>query len=222
MKVSGKEYLAAAHLDDGCLYSWDIESRTSKKVFDPNLPVEQHYKYMNIFKINNNTLGYGEDYASSDGSRRVFILKTNTEELTLYSTLRLFTSQNIWDICSTNLEDGTPCLLLCVPHDHCVMAVEMTTGETRWEAAEEQMGEKFYPSSICTDEDNTVYVPDFKQHTIHLLSAEDGSIITSIIDAGHYGMWNLIAVRFHDHHLYVERYRNPGYKYAISKYERKV
>ena len=103
----------------------------------------------------------------------------------------------------------------------CVMAVEIVGGKTRWEVGKEQMGEEFKPYSICTDDDNTVYVTDFKQQMIHLLSAEDGSFIRSI-DTHHYGMWNLVAVRFHHQHLYVEHYTHPGYKYAISKFKRNV
>ena len=38
----------------------DIESKTSKKVFDPKLPEDQASKKMNIFKINDNTVGFGE------------------------------------------------------------------------------------------------------------------------------------------------------------------
>ena len=81
------------------------------------------------------------------------------------------------------------------------------------------MGEEFKPYSICTDEDNTVYVADFEQIMIHLLSAEDGSVIRSI-DTRHYGMWNLVAVRFHDQHLYVEHRSRD--KYVISKFKRNV
>ena len=217
VKVFDKEYLAAACNEDGCLYLWDIESKTSKKVFDPKLPKDQHDKGMNIFRINEDTIAYGEGGASPDGNRRVFILKTDTQELTLSSTLRLFTSNNIFDMCYTEVDGGTPCLLLCIPYGHRIMAVEMVGGKTRWEAGKEQMGERFYPWSICTDENNTVYVADFKQIKIHLLSAEDGSVIRSI-DARHYGMWNLIAVRFYDHHLYVEHYTDAC-KYVISKFK---
>ena len=101
------------------------------------------------------------------------------------------------------------------------MAVEMVGGKTRWVVGKEQMGEKFDPWSICTDENNTVYVADFHQQAIHLLSAEDGSVIRSI-DARHYGMWNPVAVRIHHQHLYVEHYRSPGYKYVISKFKREL
>ena len=37
VKISGNEYLAAADLKDGCLYLWNVESKTYKKVFDPKL-----------------------------------------------------------------------------------------------------------------------------------------------------------------------------------------
>ena len=60
INVSDKEYLAAACWNDGCLYLWDFETKISKKVFDPKLPEDQNDKGMNIFRINENTIGYGE------------------------------------------------------------------------------------------------------------------------------------------------------------------
>ena len=172
VKVSGKEYLAASCREDGCLYLWDTE--TSKKVFDPNLPSEQRDKGMHIFKIGDNTIGYGEGIASPDGSRRVFILNTDTEEFTLSSTLRLFTPSSILDICYTKVDGGTPCLILCLPYDHRIMAVEMIGGKTRWEVGQEQMGKKFKPYTICTDQNDCAYVADFGQERIQLLSTTDG------------------------------------------------
>ena len=82
LEVSGKEYLAAACIDDGCLYLWDTESKMSKKIFDPKLSTED-FKEMTIFKIDESTIGYGEVHAAPDYSRRVFILKMDTEELML-------------------------------------------------------------------------------------------------------------------------------------------
>ena len=217
VQVSGKEYLAASYIDDGCLYLWDIESKTSKKVFDPKLPSEQFYKVMNIFKINDNTIGYGEEQTSPDGSRRIFILKTDTEELTLSSTLRLFTHNIISDICYTEVEGGTPCLLLCMPLAQRIMAVEMIGGKTRWEAGKEEMGEKFEPYSICTDQNNCAYVADFGQYKIHLLSTSDGSTL-KLFKPENFGVWNIFAVRFQDQHLYVEHKIHDS-KYAISKFK---
>ena len=217
VKVSGKEYLAAACDGDGCLYLWDIESKTSRKVFDPKLLSKQGNKEMNIIKINDNTIGYGEVVASPDGSRRVFILKTDTEELTLLSTLRLFTPNIIYDMCYTEVEGGTPCLLLCMPLAQRIMAVEMIGGKTRWEVGKEQMGKEFKPYSICTDQNECAYIADFNQQMIHLLSATDGTVIKRF-DPGNFGIRNIFTVRFHDQHLYVE-HKIDDSKYAISKFK---
>ena len=217
VKFSGKEYLAAACANDGSLYLFNIESKFSKKLFDPRFPRQQRYRDMNIFRINESTIGYGDVWPSPDGSRRVFILKTDKEELTLSATLKLYAPHDICDICYTEVEGGTPCLLLCIPHDSRIMAVEMVGGKTIWEAGKQQMRGNYKPCSICTDDDNTVFVADFHQIKIHLLSAEDGSFIRSI-DARHYGMWNPVAVRFHDQHLYVEHYNDASSKYVISKF----
>ena len=128
VKVSGKKYLAASCSEDGCLYLWDPVSETSNKVFDPKIIKEHGYKGANVFKINDSTVGYGEVYPSPDGSRRVFIFKTDTEKLTLYSMLNLTTPDSITEICYTEVE-GTPFLLLCIPHGHRIMAVEIVVGQ---------------------------------------------------------------------------------------------
>ena len=112
--------------------------------------------------------------------------------------------------------EGTPCLLLCVPWAHHVMAVEMVGGKTRWEVGKEQMGEKFRPWSICTDENNTAYVADFGQDKIHLLSATDGTLI-KLFDCRNYDIYNIFCVRFHDQHLYVE-HKIPNSHYVVSKF----
>ena len=177
IRIRGKEYLAAASDEDGCLYLWDIDSTTPRKVFDPKLPMDKVNKCMNICKIDKNTIGYREVSVSLDGSRRVFILKTHTAEWTLRETLKLFTPHKIWDMCYTKMPDDTTCLLLCIPHINRVVAVEMEDGKTRWEIGEEQMGEKFKPSTVCTDGNDCAYVADVGQNKIHLLSAYDGTLI---------------------------------------------
>ena len=92
--------------------------------------------------------------------------------------------------------------------------MEMIGGKTRWEVGKEQMGEEFRPYSICTGDDNTIYVADTGLHKIHLLSASDGTVIKQFEPARN---MNIIAVKFHDQHLYVEHDQKP--KYAISKFK---
>ena len=127
----------------------------------------------------------------------------DTDEWTLSATLRLFTPPESWDICYTEVAGGTPCLLLCFPWVHCIMAVEMIGAKTRWEVGKEQMGEEFKPWSICTDQNNCAYVADFRQNKIHVLSASDGEVLKRF-DGGNYDICNIFTVRFHDDHLYVE------------------
>ena len=100
-------------------------------------------------------------------------------------------------MCYTKAVDGTPCLFLCIPLDPRIMSVEMIGGRTRWEVGKEQMGEKLRPLSICTDDKDTIYVADFSQRKIHLLSASDGSVIKWPYP-GNLGVRNIFTVRFHD------------------------
>ena len=95
----------------------------------------------------------------------------------------------------------------------------MEDGKTRWEVGTEQMGEKFEPWSICTDQSNCVYVADCEQDKVHLFSAVDGAVIKTF-DVGRYcGIYNIIAVRFYDQHLYVEHKNENKREYVILKFK---
>ena len=221
VKISNREYLAASCSEDSCLYLWDTESKMSKKVFDPNLWQDRRFKCMNMFKIDESTIGYGETSTSLGGSRRVFILKTGIDDWTLTETLPFCTPKNIWDICYKKMADGRSCLVLCVPYDYRIMAVEMTSGKTRWEVGEQQMGKEFNPWSICTDDNDTIYVADHNQNMIHKLSTEDGSVITCI-DVRQYGIVNPFTVRVQNEYLYVEYYENPGDKNKVTRFKKLI
>ena len=224
VKISNKEYLAASCSEDGCLYLWDPEFKMSKRVYNPNLFRDNWFKCMNIFKISENTIGYGEASASTDAIRRIFILQTGIGDWTLTETLEFRTPTNIWDICHRKMSDGKSCLFLCIPYDYKIMAVEMAGSKTRWEVGKQQMGDRFNPWSICTDDNDdsdTVYLADHNQNLIHLFRAEDGSVIRSI-DLRHYGITNPFTVRVHDQYVYVEYYKNPGDKNTVSRFKKEI
>ena len=102
------------------------------------------------------------------------------------------------------------------------MAVEMIGGKTRWEVGKEQIGEKFRPYSICTDQHENVYVADLGQNKIYLLSASDGTVLKQF-DGRNFGIRDLFTVRFHDQHLCVEHYQGgPNPNYVISKFKESV
>ena len=148
------------------------------------------------------------------------IFKTDKEEWTLSGTLRLFVENNIWAMCHTKLADGTSCLLLCLPWAQRVTTVEMIGGRTRWNVGKEQMGEKFKLWSICTDDDNRsiiIYVADFAQRMIQILSVADGTVINRF-NHEIFHTYSLFTVRFYNQHLYVE-HKNAKSSYSISKFK---
>ena len=97
------------------------------------------------------------------------------------------------------------------------MAVAIVGGGIMWEAGKEQMGERFDPWSICINEHEAIYVADYLQDTIHVLSAVDGTVIKRF-EPQNYGIRRIFAVRFHDHRLYVE-HKSSKSKYAILKFK---
>ena len=137
-------------------------------------------------------------------------------KLTLSATLRHFAPKNIFDVHYMELDGGTPCLLLCLPGDNRIMAVEMIGGRTRWEAGTKQMGNKFKPySNLHGLKNDCVYVADHGQNKIHLLSATDGTVIKRF-DPGNLSIRNIFSVRFHDQHLYVEHVQTSPNKNTPS------
>ena len=102
-------------------------------------------------------------------------------------------------------------MLLACPNDGNVQAVEIVGGRIRWKVGKQQIGEGFYPLSICTDENNTVYVADSAKCRVHILSGEDGSVIRSI-NLKPYGIYPS-CVRVYEEHIYI------GHKYESNKYQ---
>ena len=161
-------------------------------------------------------------YTKTPSNKRFRVFFINTEEDTQgqWPSSTLILSTNVWfisDMCYIKISDGTLCLLLCSHKDRCVQAVETIGRKIRWEKGEQQIG---HPLSICTDENNTVYVIAFVLSRLHILSGEDGSVIRSI-NLGPYGVGFPRRVRVHDKYLYVmHKVYDKGY--AISKFSRQL
>ena len=216
IKSADREFLATLSPDDENLYLWDISKGTSTKKFNPKMHEGKFTGYLQIFVIDDKTIGYAE--IPSNKRFRVFFINTeNTQGQWPSSTLTLSTNvQFIPDMCYIKMSDGTPCLLLCSVSDHCVQAVELMGGKIRWQTGKLQMGEYCFPWSICTDEHNTVYVTDYLDHRMHILSGEDGSVIRSI-NLMPFGVGHAVCVRVHDKYLYV-MYLGINDRYAMNKF----
>ena len=214
IKSFDREYLATATIIDNGLHIWDINTKSSRKISNSLLPVRTYAS--SIFVVDNKTVGYGEANPACDKSFKVSLVNTesDTEEQWPSSSLTLSTkSGRICDMCHIKMSDGTACLLLCFHKHRCVQAVEVIGGKIRWETGRHQMG---FPLSICTDENNTVYVSERNGFRFHVLSGEDGSVIRSI-NLWPYGIYNLLCVRFQKEYLYMMHKKFDG-PYAISKF----
>ena len=82
-------------------------------------------------------------------------------------------------MCYVKTTDGTSCLLLSFPYGSLIQCVEMVGGKVRWQVDKQQMRRSFVHFNICTD-GSTVFVADPGPNVLHLLSVEDGSVLTSI------------------------------------------
>ena len=146
---------------------------------------------------------------------------TNTQPWSLSSMLMVRGVLGIADMCYMKTTDGTACLLLSCLLDNDIQAVEIVGGRIRWKVGKEQMGKKCFPGSICTDENNAVYLPDFFHHRMHILSGEDGSVIRSI-NLKPYGVIHPSCVRVHDQSIYISHLDESQKKYEISKFSKSI
>ena len=85
----------------------------------------------------------------------------------------------------------------------------------RWQVDTQQMGRSFVPFSICTD-GSTVFVANASQDVLHLLSVEDGSVITSI-NLYPFGLRFPCCVRLRGDHLFVG-HMTIERTYCVSKF----
>ena len=208
--ISGRDYLAAASKDH--IHLWNLAENTSCVVYK--------FKEQNVWLmclIDERTVACVVVGTSSDGFSHIYILKTDTEMWTLSSTHLVKVDHSASDIAYVKTSDGTPCLVLSYSSStSLVQSVELVGGKIRWHVDQQQMSEKFYPRSICTD-GNTVFITDPGQYLLHLLSVDDGSVITSI-NLRPFGFSLSSCVRLHGEHLLVGHVNKKGDTYCISTF----
>ena len=202
VSISGQEYLAAASRDG--IYLWNLEDNTSRVVYG--------YKEEKDWLLCLRTVASAAmDKLSSFLS--IYILKTDTEMWTLSSTHLVKVADSVSDMSYVKTKDGTTCLLL-IDHIGLFHSVELVGGKVHWQTDKQQMGALSYPLSICTD-GSTVFVSDLYAQ-LHLLSVEDGSVLTSI-NLRPFGLLVPSCVRLQGDHLYIGHKNQKGDTYCISK-----
>ena len=193
--MSNQEYLAAATGNEICL--WNVEKNASSVAY--TFPEEKDW---HLCLIDDRTVACLPEHTSSEDFNKIYILNMDTEKFTLSGTLRVKVGEKaITEMCYVKTTDGTACLLLLFPFIQAIKCVEIVGGKIRWQVDRQQMSGSFFPWSICTD-GSTVFVTEFFQHQVHLLSVDDSSVLTSI-NLYPFGLHYPNCVRLQGDHLYV-------------------
>ena len=216
VKVAGGEYLAVPCFTDSSIHLWNTVQRTSKVVY-------QHgQKEMRLCAVDDATVAYGECHPTN-GAHNVYLLNTSTEQWSLRATLKLRTGlEFIFDMTHIQLTDGASYLVLCSAKNGTVVAIEMLSGNVRWRCGVKQRGARFAPISVCADRERLVYVCDFGQSAIYMLSPEDGAVISTVLTAQHHGIASPCCLRTPGDYLYITHLNNDEEeKWQISKFVKK-
>ena len=206
--ISYQEFVIAASRDN--IHVWNQARNTSSAAYKVN---EENNFPMCV--IDDRTIACVTEEPSWNGFSKVYLLNTDTEELTLSSTLLLNAIGRITDICYVQTIDGTACLILSFPYDSLLQSVEMIGGKVRWQANGSSC-----PSSICTD-GSTIFAVDAVGNKLDLLSVEDGSSITSI-RLRPFDVRFPTCVRLQREHLYIGHMNKKQDTYCISKFTKPI
>ncbi len=82
----------------------------------------------------------------------------------------------VHDMCRTISSDG-PQLVLCSWMDESVAGVGLQDGKIRWRITSKLAGVKLQAHSVCADQMGRVFVACSNQHSIYIVSSEDGAMI---------------------------------------------
>ena len=213
--ISDEKYLTAASVDK--IHLWNLAKNTSSVAYKFEEEKDWH-----LCVIDDRTVACVAEQPALDGYSKIYILTTGMEKFELSSSLRVKAGLGITDICFMKTADGTPCVLLSIPENFLVQCMEMVGGKIRWKVDKQQMGSSsrarisFRPWSICTD-GYTVFVLTARPTKIHLLSVEDGSVLTSISPHS-FGIIYPSCVRLQGEHLYVGHMNENEDTFCVSKF----
>ena len=170
VNLSGRECMAASCSNDGSIHLLDTETLTSSIVYEDPQMIG---KRINICKIDDTTVAYGDVEGPEKCLFRVYVLGINTKQWKVKNMLLLnIWAETIYDMCYLKAADGTACLVLSCPADDCIQAVEIVGGRTRWKSANnDESGKTFCSWTVCTDGHDTVYALDLSRNMLCVIAA---------------------------------------------------
>ena len=215
LTVSDQEYLVAT--SNSKIHLWNLAKKSSSVVYTFKEGKDWH-----LCAIDERTVACVAEEPSADGFKEIHILNTDLEEWRLTSThLVRMDGFSTGDLCYVKTTtEGTSCLLLNCLSVRSVQCVEIIGAKVRWLMDEQQMGQSFRPWSICTD-GSTVFVADLFLDGLHLVSADNGLVLTSI-RLHPFHIFLPSCVRLQGEHLYVGHMDEKRENYCISKFTKPV
>ena len=206
--ISDQEYLAAASEDH--IHIWNLERNTSSVAYK----FQESGRWHSCVIDERTVACVAEQTSSGHHFSKIYILNTDTEKFNLNNTMRMRADGIISDICYVKTTDGTPCLILSAIQPSRIQCMEIVGGKIRWQV-DTQFERSFFPLGIFTD-GSTVFVANTSQNVLHLLSLEDGSVLTSI----NLSPFSFLSscVRTQGEHLYVGYLNDKMHTCCISKF----
>ncbi len=127
----------------------------------------------------------------------------------------------VLDMCHTSSTDGSQ-IIVCSPiGDGIIAAVGLHDGKIRWKKTGPEFPLKV--NRVCTDNLERVFAVSTAQHSISILSAEDGSLIARLsLDPP---VFQPSSILFHEDKLWVAHVEHKSlkkdneWKWQISQYD---
>ena len=205
--ISDQEYLVTASKDS--IHLWNTAKNTANLVYKFN-----ERSNWRLCLIDEKTIAC-VDVGPSSVLSKIHILNAVGEMWRLCSTHLVEVKNGISDMCHVKTADSTSCLLLSCPGIDAVLSVELIGGTVRWQVDRHRARRSFFPWSICTD-GSTAFVAEAFSAKLHLLSAEDRSVIKSV-HLHPLGITLPSCVRLQGEHLYVGHLNEHFDAYCIGK-----
>ncbi len=209
----------------GQLIIWDTELLKRKVVYKKHHPNVSRKGFLNFCSVDAQSVACSH-VLPIDECCEIDVLDIRPGKWFPIKTLRVELGWRVvGDMCHTLSSDG-PQLVLSSWQDKSVAGsvagVGLHDGKIRWKITSEEAGVTLQPDNVCADQLGRVLVTCARQHSIYILSSEDGALI---------GRLNLdppvffpTCVRIHQDKLWVahlnKAMRTTGeWKWQISQYD---
>ncbi len=204
------------------LFLWDSKLQGSKMVYQKKIPHGPVWEATLCFCLVTKDSLACVHRLPRRGYHMIEILDTWSDKWFPIETIQVKLGwASVSDMCYTSYSDN-PHFIMCSYKNERVASVGLKDGEVRWHISGKDVGVELKAHSICADHNGMVFVSCGNDHSIYMLSAEDGTLISHINSEPPICFPN--CVRIHQNKLWVshvelQAWRKGVWKWQISQYE---